>query len=567
MRLARSLAPVGALGVVLLVAPPLHAKGRKGKPAPAVDVTVVEVAGGRAFLRPGTTGGIFRGARVTLGGKEFVVSQSTDSFSVIELGQESVHEEARGRAIPVDEEADRPVELPKPKALSTWEHAWSPARAPADSQTPRLVPIGDMESNRRYDVRISVAGGGLIPLGQQGIAESSAELQARLHAEPFEAPLAIDADASLQDWFAANLDQRAGSSARPLLYVRELFASYRSAGFYGGIGRMRYAASTLGSLDGIRAAVPLGGGFSVGAFGGLLPNPLSAAPSLDSERFGVEATYSRPELALRPDAALVVDGSTFQSNLDERRISGVFGLYPGPSRLGGHFEVSGFSAGNPWGAKAVELTAAGFDTSVRAGPFSFGGRFDAMQPERSQWLASYLPLSWFCRTKPASALAGAPEVCDGSVSTRAFGEVDAGMEIDRVSIVAAATTTGDLTQTNGAARTVGGYAVARVVRIARVLRIDASGNYSQGTYVNMAGGTIGPGFTLLGDALDVSAYYRNTTLQYRVDSSTLVDHGVGATVMLFPSSVLAFSLQSEAMFGDDAQALTVFGTATWRPRL
>jgi hypothetical protein len=235
--------------------------------------------------------------------------------------------------------------------------------------------------------------------------------------------------------------------------------------------------------------------------------------------------------------------------------------------MGGHFEVSSFPANNPWNAGAVELTAAGVDTSVRAGPFSFGGRFDLRQPERSLWLENYLPLSWFCRTRPASAAAGAPEVCDGSVSTRAFGEVDAGLDVGNFSLFLAGTTTSDLTQTDGYARSVGGFGTARVARIARVLRIDASGNYSQGTYVNMYGGTIGPGITVLRDTVDVSAYYRNTSLQYRVDSSTLMDHGVGGTVLLFPSSVVAFALQAEGMTGADAQALMVFGTVTWRPRL
>ncbi len=589
---ARSLAALALAGVLALAAPARARPPKKPKPTPVsaptsarpadatspatktptrpagpTEVVVVQVAGGRAFLKPGATAGIFRGAHVTLGGKDFIVVQSSDSFAVIDVGEATVREDEKGKATLVDEQVDKPAELPPPQPLATFANAWTPPRPPAESQTPRFVPIGDMETNRRYDVRISVAGGALVPLGQRGITEGSAQLDARVHAEPFQAPVAFDAQAALQDWFASNLDQRAGSSARPVVVVRELLASYRSAGFYGGIGRMRYAASTLGTLDGLKAAVNVGGGFAVGAFGGLLPNPLSAAPSLDAERFGVEGTYRRPDLGMRPEAALVVHGSTFQSNLDERRVSGTFGLYPGPSRLGGHFEVSNFASSNPWGAKAVELTAAGLDTSVRAGPLSFGGRIDVRQPERSLWLGSYLPLSWFCRTRPTAQVAGAPEVCDGSVSTRAYGEVDAAVEAEPVSVLLGATTTGDLTQSNGAARSVGGFGVARIVHIARVLRIDASGNYAQGTYVNTAGGTLGPGLSLLGDALDVSAYYRLTTLQYRSDSTTLIDHGVGAMVLLFPSSVVALALQAEGMTGDDAQALMVFGTATWRPRL
>src|SRR5258706_2974665 len=43
-----------------------------------------------------------------------------------------------------------------------------------------------------------------------------------------------------------------------------------------------------------------------------LPDPGSAAPSVDAQRFGVEATYSRPEVAMRPEASLVLHGSTFR---------------------------------------------------------------------------------------------------------------------------------------------------------------------------------------------------------------------------------------------------------------
>ena len=113
----------------------------------------------------------------------------------------------------------------------------------------------------------------------------------------------------------------------------------------------------------------------------------------------------------------------------------------------------------------------------------------------------------------------------------------------------------------------GAFASGRVVRIAKLVRIEASGNYSQATYLKMYGGSAGPGLTLFDDALDVSAYYRNATLEYRSVSTSLVQNGFGGTVMLFPSPVVIFTLQSEAITGSDANALLVFGTMMWRPRL
>jgi hypothetical protein len=311
----------------------------------------------------------------------------------------------------------------------------------------------------------------------------------------------------------------------------------------------------------------LGGGVSLGAFGGLLPNPLSGAPSLDAQRFGVEARYSRPDSGWRPEAALVAQGSTFGGALDERRLSGLVSFYPGASRFGGYVEVSGFDANNPWKASTVELTAAGVDQSVRFGDLEIGARLDLRQPERSRWLATFLPASWFCTTLPAPGSNPAqPESCFGHVSTRASGELDASVQLDHFSLALGGLVVRDLTRSSDP-DVVGAFGTARVLRIARVLRAELSGNTSRSTYVDMSGGTVGPGIALLDGALDVSAYYRLSLLRYRSATGTLLQDGVGGTVVLFPSSELLFTLQGEGITGDDAKALLIMGTATWRPRL
>lgn len=534
----------------------------------SIEVTVVETAGTRAYVKPGAAAGVHRNATVTIKGKDFTVVETSDSFAVVEVGDEPLHEQDKGRATVVAEDEQKPAELPRPRPLETWQHAWAPEQAPAETQQPRFVPLGGEDRNRRFDVRLSIAAGGLVPLGGQvGAPFAMGQLNARVHAEPFTAPAAFDLDASLQGWAAADLATRVGGPTRPTVYVRELLASFTLGRWFAGLGRMRYAASTLGTLDGARVQKELGEGFSLGAFGGLLPNPLSGAPALDAQRFGVEARYSRPDAGIRPEAALVVHGSTFGGALDERRVSGLFGLYPGPSRFGGYFEVSSFDANNQWKAAPIALTAAGLDQSIRFGSFELGARFDVRQPERSRWLASYLPSSWFCTTVPAPASNPTqPEPCDGSVSTRAFGEVDLSAELDKVMLVVGGTTVRDLSQSSEADM-IGGFATARVVRIARVLRVEASGNYSRATYLDMYGGTAGPGLTLFQDALDLSAYYRLAILQYRSVSTSLTQDGFGGVVVLFPSSVVMFTAQAEAITGDDAKALMLFGTATWRPRL
>jgi hypothetical protein len=550
---------------------PLAPSPRRAQPArrapTVVAVTVVELAGRQAYLRPGAGAGIRRSAKVVINRKEYAVVQTTDTYSMIEVGENPPHEQDKGQVLVVGEEDDKTVELPKPRPLSTWVHAWPEAEAPANSQSPRFVPLGGGAlRDRRFDVRLSAAAGALLPIGQRGTSITRTELNARIHAEPFES-VAFDLDLSLQRWFAADLDARAGSHARSAVYVRELLARYANGGIYGGIGRMRYAASTLGTLDGARVRATVADGLSIGAFGGLLPDPVNGAPSLDAQRFGVETIYSRPDTNLRPEAALVLHGSTFEGKLDERRISGVVALYPGLARFGGHFEVSQFDTQNRWNAHAIELTAAGLDASVRVGLFQLGGRFDVRQPERSRWLASFLPASWFCRTVPLPAGSPpGPEPCDGSGGTRANGALNAGVEIDRVSLAVGVTTTGDLGQVGPGVHMTAGFASARMVRIAKGLRMEASGSYSRATYLNMFGVSAGPGLTVLSDALDLSVYYRRTTLEYRSLPTSLVQQGAGGTVMLFPSSAVLFTMQSEAIFGDDAKALMVLGTVMWRPR-
>lgn len=534
-------------------------------PAKSIVVTVVEVEGAQAYLTPGAKAGVVRGTKVTIHRREFTAVQATDSFATISVGDDPPREQDEGRAVPSDSnEAEKAVELPKPTALSAWEHAWTAAPSPAQSQTPRFVPLGASERDRRWDVRLSASAGALLPLSARGSNLGRVELDAKIHAAPFEFPAALDVDVAVERWFDANLALRAGAEARPLVYARELFASYGTARFYGGVGRMRYAASTLGTLDGARASAAVGAGFSVGAFGGLLPNPLSGAPSTAANRFGVEARYSRPDADLRPDAALVVSGSTFAGKVDERRLSGVFGLYPGHSRLGGYFEASAFDASNPWNAKPVELTAAGIDTSVRSGIFELEGRFDLRQPERSRWLASFLPASWFCTTVPTPGVPAGAEPCDGGTNTRASGAVDAGIELDHLSLVLGATTTGDLSQSS-APRMTGGFATGRVLRIARILRIEVSGDYGTGTYVDVVGGGIGPGVSLFDDAMDLSVYYRGAALTYRSIPTSLVEHAVGGTLIVVSGTDLLMALSSEAIAGGDAKALALFASITWHP--
>jgi hypothetical protein len=565
-----------ALSIVLIATPALAAKPKPPvvttppPPPPratSVEVTVVEIAAGKAYVQPGEKAGVHKSAPITINGKEHRVIEVTDSYAVIDLQEGPVKEKDKGRCALI-EAVPEAKQLPPPKPLSTWEHGWTAETPPADQQQPKFVPIGEASRNRKWDAVLAFTAGGIAPFkGQPGASIGYVQFDARLHAEPFSVPAALDVDGSLRFWAAADLSTRVGGSTRSYLWVRELLLSYGTAtSWFAGIGRMKYAASTLGTLDGIRLQAPLGGGFTLSAFGGFLPNPLGGEIATDAQRFGMEARWYRPDLPVRPEAALVLHGSMFQGKPDERRASAMFGVYPGRARIGGHIEVSNFDSNNPWGAAPVEITAAGLDDSVRVGPFEIGSRIDFIEPERSRWLASYLPTTWFCRTVPTPGTPTNQEPCDGASSMRAQGQLTLSYVKGIGAVTIGGTAMGDVSH-GTEPRVLGGYVSGRLVRIAKVLRLELSANYSNATYIDMFGGTAGLGVTVLHDALDVSAYYRRSELAYASASSTYLEqNGFGGAIVLFPTKTVMATVQGEAITGNDFNGVFVFGTIAWRPR-
>lgn len=564
-----------ALALLLAAATVTAAPPAPKKPVPKgalIEVTVVEIAAGHAYLKPGTVGGLRRGAKVLINENIYTVTQATTNFSIVALGDAPMKEGEKGKALAPEDKEEDVGKLKKPRPDSAFEDQWPKAIPPADGKAVRFVPLGDGETGKKTDMRFTVLGGGVFPLADRGGAIARAELNARVRAEPFTVPIALLLDASIQNWFGPGAGARAGKSARPIIRARELMMAYGSqTGFSVNAGRMRYAAATLGTLDGVRVRTTIGdSGFAVAAFGGLLPDPMSSTPSIDAQRFGAEASYSDPTSSLRPEAALVLNGSTFGGNLDERRLGGLLGLYPGQHRIGAHFELGSYSANNPFGAPSLDLNNAGFDGSVLFGPVQIGARADVRKPERSLWLASYLPLAFFCLTAPPEnpvpvpGERAIPETCDGRTPTRVEGALDATVTLDNVILSAGATTARDVS-IGGLASVLGGFASGRVYRIAKFFRADAAASYTTATYARMLGLTAGPGATVLSDTLDVGAYYRFASVTYDAGGSSNSQNGFGLLGTFIPSRQFSISLQAEAIRGTDTDALIAFMSAMYRP--
>jgi len=115
-------------------------------------------------------------------------------------------------------------------------------------------------------------------------------------------------------------------------------------------------------------------------------------------------------------------------------------------------------------------------------------------------------------------------------------------------------------------RVLGGFFSGRLVRIAKVLRLELAASYSNATYVNMFSGTAGIGVTFAHDAVDLSAYYRRAELVYVSSDELLEQNGVGGLLTLFPTSTVMATVQGETIVGNDVNAIFVIGSLVWRPR-
>jgi hypothetical protein len=530
----------------------------------SVKVSVVDVGGGRAFLTPGEEGGLEKGTEVVLEQQRLKVAAVSSTYAVVELAGPPPAVGAEGLALvreKVDQEADAP-HRDTPTPLERFRGQWSEPTLPASAQEPTPVPLGRVRP-RRVNLGLSLGTGANIGLrGRPTTVDGN--LRARLLAEPITGvPFRIEADVEGQFWWAQDLDQRRGDSSRPYVDVRALQLSYGEAyGFYTALGRLRYAASTLGMLDGLRIQSPSLRGFTIGAFGGLVPHPFTGITEWEVGRFGVEVTYQNLASRLRPMASLVAHGSVFEGDIDERRISLDVGLYPGDSRVGAHLETSFNDTDNPWNEPVAELSAAGIDGSYRVSWFEVGGRFDVRRPERSRWLDSILPPSWLCTAMVTTT--GEPEPCAGEDDTRYFGSLDASARFERGSVTLGATvlhlgaSSEDLDQ-------VGGFLQGQLNRLFGFGRAGVSFMTSQGSLLDTYAGRLTLGGTFARGLLDVSLHYRVSYSAYEADISGWVGHLFGGALLVHPVADLYISLQTDGVVGRDVDAVLIQAFATWNP--
>ncbi|HEY0988927.1 MAG TPA: hypothetical protein VGD80_17790, partial [Kofleriaceae bacterium] len=117
--------------VVVLAAPAVAAPLR---------VTVVEVAGGMAYLDKGSSDGVVRGTRVAFGGQTAVVVEVTAGSAVIELGSFALAVGSTGTADITPPSSSVP-RLPRPRPVEAFRGQWPAPELPASTQSPRPVAL------------------------------------------------------------------------------------------------------------------------------------------------------------------------------------------------------------------------------------------------------------------------------------------------------------------------------------------------------------------------------------------------------------------------------------------
>jgi hypothetical protein len=525
-----------------------------------LELHVVEVAGGRAYLAPGPGRGVRIDEHVNVGRRRYRVTASSSKHIVIELGDRPLARGQRAFVWASPHEVRSFATRSAPPSWHAFEDKWREPLRPAESQRPELVPLGTPRDRRRSRAAFLLDHSRIESLSGSALPIARTRLRTTLHAELARA-LAFDADASVELWQADDLSLRRGDASRPLLSVRQLELSYRGESLQAAIGRLRHAATTLGLLDGARASASIANGWGIAAFGGTLADPLDTSPETDAARFGAELLYAG-ELARAPArASLTLQGSRFAGRLDERRLTAIVEAYPEFGRLGARAEASLFDADNPWNADPAELTALAGDASFRIGRLRLGVALETRRPERSYWLASALPAGYFCVAETVAGSASGEPCLGGDL--RSMAALTAAWDTRSWTLDAGATA---VTTRLAPAEQASAFVHVQRRDLFGVVRLDAGSSVSSGSLLESAALELGLGASLWRDAVDASVYYRPSLLRYKANSAPLLEHGTGARVGWALWGGFDTSVSADLLTGPDADVLFVQAALAWRPR-
>ena len=523
------------------------------RPAAAdpLAVKVVEIAGGMAYLDVGRTAGVVRGTKIKFAKAELTVVEATETTAAVELGDVALLVGAAGTAEVTPGAASAIKTLPRPRPAEAFTGQWPEVAVPAGAQQPKLVPLGSSAPGGR--AHVTVIGHGLGTVDKTGV---EAQGEARVIASydlMTERPLAVDVDVAMRGY-------RNGVNGETRVPVFVRAAQVRYGGAYDpqlAIGRLRYAASSVGMLDGARASTRVGT-LEIGAFGGLVPDPLSGKPDTGASRFGAEVAYDDAQARWQPRVSLTAYGSTWDGSLDERRLVATASANRAAIWLDGWAEAQSFASENPWGAHALELTGAGATAEWRRRGLHVGADLTFLRPERSLRLAAALPPEWLCTRHPQPG-DGMNESCTGGDSW-ASASLSAGARGQSWSVDAI----GAIGRTNGIATSYdsSGYLSGELRSGTRRILAGVSGG--RASFASWISGELGMG-AVLSHHLDGSIRYRPELLDYIAATKPELLHSVVVDVHYAMSAALDLAASLVGTTGVDRDAAAMLTTISWRP--
>ena len=357
-------------------------------PGARIEMHVTEVSGDIAFVDVGDAAGLAAGmpARFEPARGKPVVLEVTAKTAAIKL---------EGATVAVGETlyAARRAPHAQPKLADNTGQWPDPVMPATIAAAPTAVELGGPDERR---ISLAIIGHTFGAIGQ-GYRRGEGEVRVIGSFQLLrEMPLGADLDASARFYAKGYNTNRA-----PLL-VRAAALRYGDARSPDlAVGRLRYAATSLGMLDGGRVSVHTGD-VELAAFGGLVPDPIDGRPDTTASRFGAEMIYSDDESVMRPRVAVTAHASTWDGTLDERRLNLAASMVHGGAWLDAWAEVQSFAqdaAHNPFGASAIEVVGAGASVEWRRRDAHLGADLTYLVPERSLRIAALIP-EWLCSRTP-----------------------------------------------------------------------------------------------------------------------------------------------------------------------
>jgi len=515
--------------------------------ADRVTVKVVDVAGDTIFVEPGRAAGLAPGVAVRIGERDLVVVDTTDKAAALRadatpvaVGDAGTAEVTPGAATP---------KLPAPRPLDAFRDQWPAAALPATTQQVTAVPL--VAAARPGATQLAFYANAYSTLDKGGVAGQLEGRAVTSFAILDDRPLGADLDAS-----ARLFSDGYNKQERTPFFVRAAQLRYGSAADPSLVlGRLRYAATSVGMLDGGRAATHVGN-FELAAFGGLVPDPVSGKPDTSASRFGAEMIYERASSAWQPRVAIVAHGSTWEGQLDEERLSVDASANHGATWLDGWAELQAFSSDNQWGASAVELTGAGASAEWRSQGAHLGADVTFLRPERSLRLAATLPDSWLCARvpKPGDVL----EACKGDDFWLAT-SASAGLRRGNLSIDAI----GSIGETESLTRSVDTSGYVRGELRARAWKYFVAVSGGHVDFADWQAIEAGIGVSP-SPRFDVSLAYRPERLDYTGATGSYTLHSLVADLYLAATPRIAVAMSAVGTTGEDRDVIALLMTIAWR---